>query len=239
MPKSTRITSRRAKVIEHKLLRQIIFFGVLTVTLVIVFVTFIIPNVIKLVAGSSSNQVVSQADILLPQVPTISTPVEATNSAQLTLSGYSEKGSQVVVLNNGQEIKRADAQEDGSFSVGLDLQAGENSLTTYAIKTSNQLQSAVSASFLVVFDSEMPQLEITDPQENQSILGSKNKMMTVNGITDPGAKVTLNDRFIIVKSDGSFTAVLQLNAGENVLSFRSVDPAGNVTERKITVQFSL
>ncbi len=238
MPNSSRITSRRAKVIESNLMTQIALFGFLTVVLIVVFVAFVIPNVIKVLAGSSANQVATQTDTLLPQVPALSSPVEATNSAQLTLNGYSEKGNQVVVLDNSQEIKRVDAKDDGSFSADIDLQSGDNSLTAYAIKSTNQQQSAVSQAYLVKFDNEPPKLDISDPQDNQTINGNKNQQMTVKGASDPGVRVSLNDRLVIVKSDGSFTTSFQLNNGDNALDIKATDPAGNLTEKKLTVHFA-
>ncbi len=238
MPNSTRITSRRAKVIENNLLSQTILFGVITIGLIVLFATIVIPNAIKVLGGSAGSQAITQGDTVPPQIPTIASPVEATNSAKLTLSGYSEKGNQVVVLDNSQEVKRTDAKEDGSFSVDIDLQNGDNSLTSYAIKTSNQLQSSVSQAYLVKFDNEPPKLDIDEPQDNQTINGNKNQQLSIKGITDVGSRVSLNDRLVIVKSDGSFITSFQLNAGDNTLDLKSTDPAGNLTEKKLTIHFA-
>jgi len=236
-PTSSRITSRRAKAVETNLVRQIAFFGVLTVIVAAVFVVVVIPNVIKFMSKSNAMPA-PVVTTIPPQVPTIATPTAATNSAELTLAGFSEKGNQVVVLDNGQELTRAAAKDDGSFSIDLTLQAGDNSLTAYAINT-NQQQSAVSSAYVVSFSNQAPKLTLTSPQDNQSVVGSNNQKVSIAGTTDPNTKLTVNDQLIFVKSDGSFSTTFQLNTGDNPLDFKAISSAGNLTEQKITVHFSL
>lgn len=237
MGTSSRMTSRRAKNIENRLLKQIIVVGILTIGIAAAFIFVVIPNVIKFVSGPGSVNQVTEDTSLPPQTPFIAAPVDATNSAQLTLSGYSQKGNQIVILINGSEVKRADAGEDGSFSAQFDLQNGDNSITAYAVNT-NQKESGVSQAYLVKFDNEPPKLDITDPQDNATVIGSKNQRYTIKGTTDQNTRVTLNDSIIFVKSDGTFTSTFQLSPGENTLTFKATDAGGNTTEKKVLVKFS-
>ncbi len=238
MPPSTRMTSRRAKNIESKLLRQIAIVGVITVVLAVVFILVVIPNVIKLMANNGSVPAGTVQDTSVPpQTPIIAAPVDATNSAQITLKGYSQKGNKIVILDNSTELQRGDAADDGSFSIDVQLQTGDNSLTAYAINSA-QKESQTSQAYLVKYDTEPPKLDISDPQDNASINGSKNQQLSIKGVTDPGSHVSLNDGIVFVKSDGSFVATFQLNNGDNALDIKATDPAGNINEKKLTVHFS-
>ena len=239
MPTSSRMTSRRAKNIESKLMKQIAIVGVATVVIAAAFILVVIPNVIKLMANNGGNGTTEQVDTSVPpQTPIIAAPADATNSAQLTLSGFSQKGNQIVVLDNGTELKRGSANDDGSFTLPLDLQAGDNSLTAYAISPS-QKESQTSQAYLVKYDNEPPKLDISTPHDNDTVNGSKNQQLSINGTTDPGSRVTVNDNIVFVKADGSFVGSIHLNSGDNALNIKSTDPAGNVTEQKLTIHFSL
>lgn len=237
MPPSSRMTSRRAKNIESKLLKQIAVVGIITVVLAAAFILVVIPNVIKLMANSGGSITTTQDTSIPPQTPLIAAPVDATKSAQLSFTGFTQKGNLVVVLDNGSELKRGVANDDGSFHLDLELQQGENSLTAYAINAA-QKESATSQAYVVSFDSEPPKLDISDPQDNATINGSKNQQLSVKGVTDPGSRVSLNDGVVFVKSDGSFIATFQLNNGDNAIDMKAVDPAGNINEKKLTIHFS-
>lgn len=232
-----RLTSRRAKKIESQLVKQIVILIAVTLLLAFLFFRYVIPSAIKLISGNAPIQQESTANLTPPLVPVLSALATATNSATLQIKGYSQKGNQVVILNNSQEVKRADVAEDGSFSSELTLEKGQNSITTYAI-AQNQQQSNVSPNSIILFDQEAPKLDISEPKDGQSISGNKNKVLTIKGNTEENAKMYLNDLFVFVKSDGSFATSIQLKSGGNDLNFRAVDVAGNTAEKKITVQFS-
>jgi hypothetical protein len=235
-PSSSHMGSRRAKVEQKKVFRQTIFFGVLAVAFLIFFGLIVIPNVIRFF-GNQGNQATFDDSGLPPQVPLLSSPVTATSSASLNLKGYNEKGNQVVLLQNGQETQRATVEDDGSFSFDTTLSTGDNRFTLYAIDPANK-ESEVSREYLVVFDNQPPKLEVADLQDKQSVQGKKNQMLSIKGTTDPDTKVTLNDRLVFSKEDGSFTTQQRLENGENTLTFKATDQAGNTTEKKIIVTFS-
>jgi hypothetical protein len=233
------LTSRRAKVEQKKLLRQTFFFLALAIVIAVVMLAVVVPGIIRVLGGlSSSTSPVVTEDLPPLQPPVISAPVPATFSASLKLSGFAEKAATVVLVQNGQEAGQTTAQDNGAFQFDVQLQKGENALSAYA-KTSEKRQSAVSQEFKVVMDNELPKLEITDPKEGEkkSVQGKKNQSTSITGNTDPNTKITLNDRLAFVKADGSFTASFFLQTGDNEITIKATDQAGNVTEKKVTITY--
>ncbi|MGE5237151.1 MAG: FecR domain-containing protein [Acidobacteriota bacterium] len=78
----------------------------------------------------------------------------------------------------------------------------------------------------IVGDTTPPRLEVAKPTQ----MGS---MVIVQGVTEPGATVTINGEAVEVAGDGTFRKALQLNKeGLNTIVIRATDPAGNVAEDK-------
>ena len=130
--KTTRVTSRRAKTESKKLFIQTILMLFASIVIIIVFLFLVLPILLKFISGQGGDNILTDNQIP-PQVPTISTPVTATNSAQLSISGFSEKNLVVYTILNGQEYNnvRVDS-DDGKFETMVDLQEGENSLKFFA-----------------------------------------------------------------------------------------------------------
>lgn len=227
--------SRRAKVEQKKLMNQTLVFGALSLGILVFFGLVVIPGVIRFF-GKSTVNLNSDADVP-PQIPLLSAPVQATSSAEIPLKGFNEAGNTIVILNNGSETSREAVKEDGSFSITVRLQEGENRLSAYAVNQSGK-ESAVTNQYSVELDTTPPKLEIQEPQENQSIQGKKDQNLTVKGTSDPKTRVYLNDRLLFSKEDGSFTSTFRLANGENRLLFKAIDEAGNITEKEILVTFA-
>lgn len=216
------------------MVRQTVFLVIAAIGLVLLSVLVIIPGVIRFLGGSSA--IVEVDDSLPPQTPILAAPVTATFSATLSLSGFTTKNSEVIFLKNGQQDQTAMADDGGNFTAEMSLEKGENLVTAYAKK--GDQESGVSEQYTILFDDEKPLIELEEPKENQSIQGKKSQMVAVKGKTEPSSRLTLNDRLIFVTADGTFSTSHRLENGENVLNFRSVDAAGNTTEKQIKVSFS-
>ena len=229
------VTSRRTKLEQKKILRQIVFFLFLAVVFTAGFILVVIPNLFKFLANLSGS-IPAQTDTVPVQIPFVAAPVAATSSATLTLSGFSQKGYTVVVVDNSQEKGRQAANDDGSFKTDVTLDQGDNQLTVYAVDQ-NKKQSDVSQTYHVKFSDQPPALDITQPQDKANIQGKQNQKLTIEGKTDPQVQVTVNDRLIFVKDDGSFSTVQQLNEGDNNFTVKAVDDAGNNTQKQFTVSF--
>lgn len=216
------------------MVRQTVMIGLAGVVLLIVSFAVII-GFIRFIGGGASDTTATQQDGVPPQVPHFSAPVEATSSATMTLTGFTTPKAKVYLLKNGSADKTVDADDSGNFAVDVTLEQGENHFSAYA--KSGELESAVSQQFITIFDNQKPDIEITEPTDNQTIQGKKNQNVTVKGKTKPGAKVYLNDRLIFIHDDGLFDTSHRLENGGNSLSFKVIDMAGNQTEKVITVNF--
>ncbi len=236
MKKTQVVSSRRTKTESQKALRQSLMLLIISVVLLIVFIFVILPAVIKF--ASRSNDVTNNnKDELPPQIPMISAPVTATFSATLKVNGYGEKDSDLIVLNNGNEVARQLInQDDGKFEVDLPLQEGANSFTFYAVDKSGN-ESETTKAYPVLFDNVAPTIELETPTDGQQFELRKNQNITVKGKTEADAKVYVNGRLTRANTEGVFTTSLSLNEGENTLALKAEDQAGNFSEKTLKVNF--
>ncbi len=229
--------SRRAKVEQKKILRQIVLLIIGAIVVLILFVVVIIPTLIRFLTKKAIIPQANNSTSLELQAPFLSAPVAATSSANIVVTGYGQNGNHIVILDNQQQVAQTNAKSDGSFSTGIALTDGSNALSAYAVDDNNQ-KSAVSQSYTVLYEKQPPSLDISEPQDQQSIQGKKNQNVTIKGKTKPNAKVTVNDRLVFVNDDGTFTTLYLLSSGSNTLDMKAIDEAGNMTEKKLTVTYS-
>lgn len=233
--------SRLTRIEEKRTKKQLI----LVVLGTIVLLLFVIYVGIPLLIGTSaflgtlkSNQPGEQAsDKTAPFPPVLSPVVSATNNPQVTIEGYAEGETTLTLFVNNSQVKEILLGSDGVFSFSdILLTEGEN--TIYAIATdAADNESPTSTKLKITYKKEAPKLEMNEPQEGQ--IFSKNQQdIQIKGTTDPGVDIRINDRFVVVKDDGSFTFSLKLNDGENAITIVARDPAGNETklERKVIYQ---
>ncbi|MBI4055278.1 MAG: LysM peptidoglycan-binding domain-containing protein [Elusimicrobia bacterium] len=84
-------------------------------------------------------------------------------------------------------------------------------------------------------DTVAPLLQILQPGPGTRIEG---EFLRIEGRTDPGAYVLVNDRSVEVASDGSFQATVFLRLGENRIEVRAQDRVGNATREMLQVRRS-
>lgn len=78
-------------------------------------------------------------------------------------------------------------------------------------------------------DTTPPRLDVQPPRQ----MGN---MFLIQGTTEPGASVTINDEGVEVSAEGTFSKTVAVHEqGRNVIVIRATDPAGNVTEHRETV----
>jgi|SRR5579859_2148824 len=228
--------SRRSKKEQQKIIKQIAIFFLLACALGALFVSVVIPGIVRLAGNNSPVNAPVVDDTLPPQPPSLSAPALATSSASLSISGFSEPGQHIIVQDNGQQIAQADTQGDGSFQASLTLTKGDNHLSAYAIDQKNQ-HSPNSSEYIVTFNDQPPKLDISQPQDKQAIQGKNNQNMTIKGQTDKNVRVYLNGNLIFTHDDGSFTTLQMLQTGDNTLDLKAIDQAGNTTEKTLTVNY--
>lgn len=232
-----RPTSRLARKESKKLVRQTIVMAGAAIAVIVIFIYVILPSFIKIlnvILGDSSSVEIS--DDIPPQAPVISAPLEATSSATIKITGFSEPNSQVVFVLNGEKSDEFAVEDDGSFENELTLDQGENSLTLYAIDEAGN-ESNATKSYVIVFDNQPPMLEVSSPIDGEIIVGKNNQILSVSGKTEPEAKVYVNGKVTFPNTEGNFTYTFRLEEGENIITVESIDEGGNVARSELTVSF--
>ena len=233
-------SSRLAKKEQKKIQRQTFFYIFLGIVILLIFVFFLVPSIIRVFFNAIDQESPFEVkDDVPPQVPILSSnPPEATFSASLNLAGYAEANSKVVFVLNGEEVADVLVSEEGDFEYDLDLKDGENEILLYGVDDAEN-ESLKTRSYFLTQDTEAPFIEIEKPEDGASIELKKNRTTEISGSTEPGSKLYLNDRLILVGSEGDFSTTYYLDEGDNELKFRAVDKAGNETEKEIAVHFRL
>lgn len=235
--KTNRVSSRLARKEQKKLTRQTYGFIFLAIVILLFFIFVLLPGGVRLFFSIlDSNTGLDTSDTIPPQVPILSSPVDATYSATIRLEGFAEPKSKVVVVLDGEKHSEVTVKDDGSFDYDLDLAEGENTFTLYSTDEAEN-ESALTSDYMVLYDNESPIVDIESPENGAVIEAKKNQNLTVTGNTEPGAKLLLNDRLVYVKSDGSFSSTFLLTEGENLLKFDATDKAGNTSQTEIKVEF--
>src|SRR5258708_864719 len=215
------VQSRRSKKEQQKIIKQIAIFFLLACGLGVLFISVVIPGLVRFTSNSSTNTPVVD-DTLPLQPPSLSAPALATSSANLIVSGFAEAGAQIVVQDNGQEVGQTKTSSDGSFQGSVTLTKGDNHLSAYAVDQKDR-HSPNSNEYVVIYSDQPPRLDVTEPQDKQAIQGKNNQNLTIKGQTDKNVRVYLNGRLIFTHDDGTFTTLQMLQTGNNTLDLKATD----------------
>jgi len=234
--------SRLAKKEEARSVRRTIIYGTLTILFSVGLLFIGIPTLAKisvlLLDIRKSNSVPDKTDTIPPAPPEFNSLPDATNSSSLSISGYAEPGSTVIVFQNDSQVKTALTSKDGNFLVNdITLSEGKNEFYAVAQDESGN-KSQPSEKVVIYLNSKPPELTVDQPQDGSVFNGDKNKKITVSGKTNPDVALTLNDHVIVLNNEGSFSYLYTLNDGENSLKIVATDQAGNKTEKEIKVTFN-
>lgn len=237
-----RYTSRRSmKRLARKSRRNFIITLILIVFLIYATLTWVLPYFIGSV-GFVKN-IVKPPKTTMPQTiqnsslapPVLNIPYEATNSAQINISGFGNPNSKVKLYIDDESKQTVDVSSDGSFIFeNVDLSLGTNNIYATTVDEQNK-ESLPSKTLKLLYDNAKPYLNLSSPDDNKIIQGG-DKKVTVSGKTDTGVQIFINGSQTIVDKDGNFSTDIILNEGDNSISIKAVDSASNSTEteRKVT-----
>ena len=183
-----------------------------------------------------SGEVVVSENKIPPQVPIVSAPAEAVKDNPLILTGFAQVDDEVVLILNGVEDSRQKIDDSGEFEFSVKLDAGENTLSVYAINEAG-LESAVSKEYKVTFDNQVPEIRVESPAANTEFVGRDNQNITINGFAEPKAKIYVNGRLNFANSEGEFKVTHRLEEGENKIELKAIDEAGNESLSELLVSF--
>lgn len=218
--------------------RQTVFFLVGSIIVLLIVVFFGIKFVFGL-SGFISEKFqkksqVTEGQKLAPVTPMFSHDFDATNSALVKISGVTDAKTNVELFQNGESKTTGISDDEGGFSFEVDLDKGPNEFTAQAISEAGT-KSAMSEVFMVTLLTEPPKLEISSPKDGDTV---GTQQTPIVGVTDKGAKVTVNDFFSIVDGQGNFSFNFNFSDGDNKIKVEATDAAGNKTTKEITVKFA-
>lgn len=232
--------SRRAKVEEKKNIRKAYWYIFLSIASLAILFFLGLPLIIKF-AGfftnlGKSDKPVDVSDITPPAPPQFNEFDEFTSKTSLKLEGRSEDGA-IVTLTFNNKDSEAVANSEGKFSFDVDLNKGENSFYAKATDQAGN-EGQVTDTFKIYFDNEKPELSLESPSDGETFYGSGQRQVNIKGSTDPDAEVFINDRFVTVSDDGTFSFATTLSEGINDFNIRAVDKASNETSVSISLNFN-
>lgn len=219
------------------MIKKIIWIGIVLAILI-----YTIPKLlesfsvfIETLKGENAEEPVADAPIILP--PTVDSVPEATNTAQIAVSGYAENADRVELFVN--DISKKDIRvksSDQSFSTKIPLFEGENAITIIAYDAEGN-KSEPTDPIHIAYVSGGPDLIIDAPQDGDEVRGGDGSL-EIRGITSNDADVTVNGRWVRVKPDGSFSYTFRLVEGDNEVKIEAKDQAGSVSSTTRRVHYS-
>ncbi|MEK7063990.1 MAG: Ig-like domain-containing protein [Patescibacteria group bacterium] len=216
-------------------------YFILTVLFVFFMVKWGVPLFVDLVAGPTGTKgglLNNSEDNVPPQTPVLSALPEVTNSAEVTVEGYTEPKAEISVWRNEEMVASDKSDAGGAFKVNLRLTEGENRIQVKAKdEKENESESLIKT---IVYDKSEITITVEAPTDGAEIFGKSNQNLTVSGkASQPEATVTVNGSFARVDSGGKFSVVIRLNEGDNDILVKAVGRAGNTAEKAIKVKLTL
>ena len=232
--------SRRIAIEEKNNQKRAITFVALSIITIIILFFFGIPLIAKFASFISDytnkNTPISLSDNTPPAPPRFNNLPDGVNKQEINLSGNTEEGSTVIVYVNDLQNEVL-ADNYGEFNILVNLKLGENIIYATANDQAGN-ESTESNRYMVIYDNEAPEINITSPSNGQNYYGQNQKEIEIIGKTDMKSSLTINDRFISISDNGDFKHKFSLNDGENTLNFKAIDKGQNETELTITVTFT-
>jgi len=130
-------------------------------------------------------------------------------------------------------VKEVDSAADIFNEEIGDLEKGENSVYILA-KSKNSKTEKSTITYKVFYKSEKPKLEISDPSDNST---TSNQEIKVKGSTDKETYIHINDIPVVVDVNGNFEMSIRLKDGDNQITTKAQDIAGNEETKTIKITY--
>lgn len=236
----TRISSRLQSIEDKKNRKQAALFIVLSIGFLVLLVLIGLPFFEKAIIWlGDRNETGAQGeknDLIPPIAPKLISNYEATSSGKVTIRGYSEAGSKVVLFENNNKVAEIISDGNGAFEFSdIDMMDGENIFYALAYDFAGN-KSSNSAETKILYDNQAPELEIFSPSDGDNFYDDEREIV-VSGKTDIDANVRVNGYVVIVDTEGNFVKKIRLSKGENEIEVKAYDKALNEKQEKITVKY--
>lgn len=234
-----KIPSRLARFEEKKLRNRLIY----TVIIILLVLTFFIVFGFKLLIGffvfldqMRGNDTVKPQENQILVAPFLDSVPIATNSSKFIFRGKALSNTTVVLYVDDEELRKSKSDSDGLFTFeNVTIPEGKHlikSRTTNDKGKYSEFSNVVSTTI----KKKQPKLDVISPQDNSTVT-SEEAIVQIEGKTDAEVNLKINDRFAVVKSDGSFSFAYGLNEGDNEIILKAIDLAGNEKEVKRNVTY--
>lgn len=214
------------------------FYILLSIIFVAIMLKWGIPAFLNTVSGPEmqKKQSLNEKDIIPPQQPVLSAVPEATNSAKITLQGYTESGAQVELMVNDVVSGQTTADDSGLFSFDTTLKTGSNTIIVTAKDAAGN--ASMSPTTTITYDNTPVKLTVDSPKDGDTFFGQTNQTVTVSGkVSKSDSQVLVNNNFAQVGSDGAFSYRMTLTDGDNPIHVVATDKSGNTDDAMLTVVF--
>lgn len=217
-----------------------VVWGVLAIALVVVMFKWGLPwfiNVLSGPSGQKATNVNQGEDVVPPQIPVLSPLLEATNSATLKIEGYTEPKAEVGVFLNEAQVASTNSDDQGMFKAEFKLNEGDNNIQVRAKDNAgNTSQSVIKT---VNFDKKGVDISVESPKDGSEIFGQNNQNVTFSGkVSKPDASVNINGNYVRLDVNGNFSSIVHLSQGDNNVSVKATDQAGNTAEKIVKVKLT-
>jgi len=215
--------------------RRITFATLLVITLIVGGYFLGVPLLANLGNGSGDDKItpLGSSDSISPAAPQISSLPDQTKTRSVTISGTAESGSTIIVTLNDEVAFDTLADKEGLFTGELSLIGGENIISAIA-KDAAGNKSRDSKQLTIIYDANPPSLVLLQEIPSQF----DKSAITINGKTEVGAKVTINERQVVVNTEGVFNHAVQLESGKNAIVIIARDSADNTRKIERSVTYS-
>jgi RHS repeat-associated protein len=183
-------------------------------------------NIITVIATNSAgiSTTVTRTVLRDTQSPIINltSPVDSLTTKQQTvnISGTITDSSAVILSINGNSVF---VGEDGAFNVAMNLIEGMNTITIIATDAIGNTTTTISH---ITRDTKSPEIVINSPADG---MFTNQITVTVNGTVQDSTNVSLsiNGNNVPVGTDGSFSKIISIVEGTNLIEIVATDAAGN------------
>lgn len=133
----------------------------------------------------------------------------------LVVRGETEDGANVSI--NGEEVESL----HGLFIAEVQLQEGPNTVTVVSM---DRLSNVATVRFIATLDTVEPFLDVQSHEDGDWVPSTA---VTLTGLVEEGCTLSVNGVRVTTIDNLSFEALVNLRAGDNTVTLKAVDPAGN------------
>ncbi len=232
--------SRQQNIEARQNIKSAVLYIILTIGAILLILFFGIPLIGRIAAFfhdlRTSSSPIDQNDTTPPAPPKFELLPEFTNKTTLEINGRTESGATIKLAVNDKVVEIV-ANSEGKFNYDWTLWKGENKISAKSVDLAGN-ESQETEKFIVQYDDEPPNLDISSPQDGASFSGSRSRQISIVGKTESRSTVTINDRIVAVDIDGNFSYFTTLTDGENKFTLKARDRAGNEVEKSLTLHFT-